>query len=451
MGMVWSRAQQIGVPLGLIVVLVGMVHWGGTATPGPVFVLGVAVLIGLIVGFAGFLYWLLFSPIQNAVVVKPNPVLRQLGAIAVLTSATLMTFATAWDESWHRRFGVGNDFLWMPHILMYSSFAICSLLASAGMVYLVLRGQGGLRSRARAEPLVALLACVSLFLLFSAPSDLLWHRIYGLDITAWSLPHITLLLGFIGLMLCGITLALSHTKTTIWQGLRGIGLNEWLTIWLCGTALMFMLQFGTTEWDNITKERFENRVSKISIFWERPEWLYVAALLGVTGFIGAFVQNATKRVGVATLVGLFLIVQRAIALSLIGGFDLGMSLRSHLLALMVLMAIDLIAYWRKNAIWTWIYALSSGGLALTFLMLGMSQILIYPRVNLDTILGHVLAGGLSWCGFSYVGALLGRNVSSMEKLEAVQVVWLPRLTVAALTSVMTLLMVAIFTAVPPAL
>ncbi len=449
--MVWSKAQRIGVPLGLIVVLVGMVHWGGTATPGPMFVLGVAVLIGLIVGFAGFLYWLLFSPIQNAVVVKPNPVLRQLGAIAVLTSATLMTFATAWDESWHRRFGVGNDFLWMPHILMYSSFAICSLLASAGMVYLILSGKGGVRSRARAEPLVALLACVSLFLLFSAPSDLLWHKIYGLDITAWSLPHITLLLGFISLMLCGITLALSSTKTNVWQGLRGISLNEWLTIWLCGAALMFMIQFGTTEWDNITKERFENRVSKISIFWERPEWLYVAALIGVAGLMGAFAQNATKRIGAATLVGLFLILQRSISLSLIGGFDLGMSLRSHFLALLVLIALDLIAYWRKNATWTWTYALSSGGVAITFLMIGMSQILIYPRVNLETIVGHVLAGGMAWCSFTYVGALLGRSVSSMEKLETVRVVWLPRLTVAALTGVMALLFVAISVAVPPAI
>jgi hypothetical protein len=252
-------------------------------------------------------------------------------------------------------------------------------------------------------------------------------------------------------MLCGITLALSSTKNTIWQGLRGISLNEWLTIWLCGAALMFMLQFGTTEWDNITKERFENRISRISIFWERPEWLYVAALLGVAGFIGAFAQNATKRIGAATLVGLFLILQRAIALSLIGGFDLGMSLRSHFLALLVLIALDLIAYWRKNANWTWVYAISSSGLALTVLMIGMSQILIYPRVNLDTILGHLLAGGLAWCAFTYVGALLGKTVAGMEKLEAVRVVWLPRLTIAALTGVMTLLMVAILTAVPPAL
>jgi hypothetical protein len=449
--MVWSRAQRIGVPIGVLFVLVNIVRWGGTATPGPMFVLGVAVLIGLILGFAGFLYWLLFAPMPNLIIAKPNLVLRQLGAIAVLTSATLMTFSTAWDEAWHRRFGVGQDFLWMPHILMYSSFVICSLLASGGLVYLILHGKGGVRSRARSEPLVALLACVSLFLLVSAPSDLLWHKIYGLDITAWSLPHITLLLGFINLMLCGATLALSSQKSRAWSGLQKISLNEWLTLWLCGAALMFLLQFGTTEWDNITQARFENRVSRVTLFWQRPEWLYVAALLGVTGFMGTFAQNATRRIGAATLIGLFLIVQRGFSLWLIGGFDLGMTLRAHGLALLALIALDCVAYWRKNADWTWVFAGSSAALAVLLVLFGISQILIYPRVNVETLAGHIFIGGLAWLGFTYIGGLLGKTVVGMEKLEAVRVVWLPRLTIAALTGVMTLLMVAIFTAVPPAL
>jgi hypothetical protein len=448
--MQWTREQRLGVPLGILVVLIGMVHWGGTATPGPLFVLGVAVLLGLFVVFAGFLYWLLLAPAKNIVPQTPNPILRQMGAVAVLVSATMMTFSTAWDESWHRRFGVGNDFLWMPHILMYSSFAICTVLASVGVVYLLLRGQGGLRSRARGEPLVALLACVSMFLLLSAPSDLLWHRIYGLDITAWSLPHITLLLGFILLMLCGITLALSSQKTTAWRGLGGISLNEWLSLWLCGTALMFMLQFGTTEWDSVTQARLEQRFSKISIFWERPEWLYLAALLGVTAFIGMFAQNVTKRIGAATLVGGFLLLQRSLGLALIGGFDLGMTLRSHGLALLALLALDAVAYWRKNGNWTWGLAGSSAVLALGVVLLGMSQVLVYPRVNLETIAGHLLAGGMAWLGFGYVGALLGSTVAVMPKLEVMRVVWLPRLTVAALTGVMVVVAVAIWQAVPPA-
>jgi hypothetical protein len=426
------------------------VHWGGTAPPGPYFVLGVAVLLGLFVAFAGFLYWLLLAPIPDMTLQKPNPVLRQMGAVAVLVSATLMTFSTAWDEAWHRRFGVGNDFLWMPHILMYSSFAICSLLASVGVVYLVLRGQGSFRARARSEPLVALLACVSLFLLFSAPSDLLWHKIYGLDITAWSLPHITLLLGFIFLMLCGITLALSSQKTSTWRGLAGISLNEWLSLWLCGTALMFLLQFGTTEWDSVTQARLEQRFSRISVFWQRPEWLYMAALMGVTAFIGMFAQNVTKRIGAATLVGGFLLLQRSMGLALIGGFELNMTLRSHGLALVALVALDVVAYWRKNGKWNSHFVGSSGLLALVLVLVGMSQVLVYPRVNLETIFGHLVAGGLAWAGFGYVGALLGSSVAAMPKLEVVRVAWLPRLTVAALTGVMVVLVVAIWQAVPPA-
>jgi hypothetical protein len=446
----WSRTQRWAVPLGALFVLVNVVRWGGTATPGPIFVLGVAVLIGLILGFAGFLYWSLFAPMPNVVLAKPNAVLRQLGAVAVLTSATLMTFATAWDEAWHRRFGVGQDFLWMPHILMYSSFAICSLLASGGLLYLILHTTGGVRSRARSEPLVALLACVSLFLLFSAPSDLLWHKIYGLDITAWSLPHITLMLGFINLMLCGATLALSSQVARKWQGLQKISLNEWLTLWLCGAALMFLLQFGTTEWENITQARFDNRVQD-ALFWQRPEWLYVAALLGLTGLIGSFVQNATRRIGAATLIGIFLIMQRSFGLFLIGGFELGMTLRAHGLALLALIALDAVAYWRKNGTWTWTFASLSAGCALLLVLFGISQVLIYPRVNLETMVGHVFAGGLAWFGFTYLGALLGKTVCTIEKLEPVRVVWLPRLTIAALTGVLALLVIAISTAVPPTL
>ncbi len=444
----WSKAQRLGVPLGALLVLINVVRWGGTATPGPIFVLGVAVLIALILGFAGFLYWLLAAPIANAQPSKPNALLRQLGTIAVLASATQMTFATTWDEAWHRRFGTGNDFFWMPHIMIYSSFAICSVLASAGIIYLGLRGQGGLRTRARSEPLVALLAAASGFLLFSAPSDLLWHKIYGLDITAWSLPHITLMLGFSSVVLCGATLALSSVQTRVWQGLRGLVLNEWLMLWLCATALMFLLQFGTTEWDNVNPIRILFH-SDTDVFWQRPEWLYVATMLAVTGFIGAFAQNATKRVGAATMVGIFLILQRILALTLIGGYDLGMTFKSHLIAILVLISVDLIAWWHKNGAWHWQTTFSSGALALTVVLIGVSQLLVYPRVNLETIAWHVICGMISWFGFTYVGALFGGSVALQDKLEVVQIKWLPRLTIAAMTSVFTVLAVALFVAVPP--
>ncbi len=446
--MTWTKSQRIGVSIGAFLVLVNIVRWGGTATPGLTFVLGVAVLIGLILGFTGFLYWLLVTPIKNAVPSKPNALLRHLGAVAVLTSGTLMTFSTTWDEAWHRRYGTGNDFLWMPHIMMYSSFAICSLLASAGILYLVLTGQGGFRSRARSEPLVALLASVSLFLLFSAPSDLLWHQIYGLDITAWSLPHITLMLGFVGVILCGATLALSSQVSRVWRGLQNMSLNEWLTLWLCGSALMFLLQFGTTEWENVTALEYAMRDPE-KLFWQRPESLFIAAILSVTGFIGAFVQNATKRIGVAMLVGGFLLLQRTAALLVVGGTDLGMTLRAHTIAIGILLALDLIAYWQKSGTWTIKSAFSSGALAIGVVLIGTSQLFVYPRINLETIVWHVLFGMVAWLGFTYAGALFGRSVATMEKLEVMRVAWLPKATIAVLTSAMATLAVALLTAKPP--
>ncbi len=447
--MTWTKLQRMGVSFGALLVLVNIVRWGGTATPGPMFVLGVAVLIGLMLGFSGFLYWLLVAPIKNAAPSKPNVLLRQLGAVAVLTSGTLMTFSTTWDEAWHRRYGIGNDFLWMPHIMMYSSFAICSVIASAGILYLVLTGQGGFRSRARSEPLVALLASMSLFLLFSAPSDLLWHRIYGLDITAWSLPHITLMLGFVAVILCGATLALSSQISSVWRGLQNMSLNEWLTVWLCGSALMFLLQFGTTEWENITAGKLTLGLFRLDIFWQRPEWLFIATILSVTGFIGAFIQNATKRIGVATLVGVFLLLQRSIALLMVGGNDLGMTLRAQIIALGVLIALDLVAYWQKSGAWTIKTAFSSGALAIGVVVLGTSQLFVYPRINLETIVWHVLFGGIAWLGFTYTGALFGSSVASMPKLEVVRVTWLPRMTAVVLTGAMTVLAVALLTAKPP--
>ncbi len=447
--MLWTKSQRLGVALGAAFVLVNLVRWGGTATPGPMFVLGVAVLIGLILGFSGFLYWLLVAPIRGGVIAKPNALLRQLGAIAVLVSATQLTFATTWDEVWHRQYGVGNDFLWMPHIMIYSSFAICSLLAGAGILYLGWTGQGGLRARARGEPLVALLSATSLFLMFSAPSDLLWHRIYGLDITAWSLPHITLMIGFVGVVLCGATLALSSQPAQGWHGLRGLGLNEWLALWLCGSGLMFLLQFGTTEWDSITPSRLTFGLFRTTVFWQRPEWLYTATLLAVVALVGSFAQNATKRIGAATLVGGFVLLQRSLALLVMGGYDLGMSLRTHLIALLLLVALDLLAWRRNRATWTWPSALTGGAVALSVALVAISQLLIYPRVNLETLVGQVVCGGLAWFGFSYVGALLGGSVAGMEKLPVVRVKWLPNMTLAALTGVVTVLAVALVTAVPP--
>ena len=53
---VTSRLTTLVGALGAIVVLLALVHWGGSATTGPLLILGVGVLIAIVVIF-GVLLW----------------------------------------------------------------------------------------------------------------------------------------------------------------------------------------------------------------------------------------------------------------------------------------------------------------------------------------------------------------------------------------------------------
>jgi hypothetical protein len=378
-----------------------------------------------------------------------------LAAIAMLASGVMFTLAAAWDESWHRQYGTGNDFWWMPHLLLYGSFGLCSLCSSLGLLFVAVRGQGGIRQRLRAEPLIALQALVCLFLLVSGPSDLLWHRIYGSDITAWSLPHVTVALGLSAVVLCAVTLALSSVPPQSWRALRGLTVSEWLALWLCALALTIFLQFGTTEWEGITRVKAAvlSTVSSKSAFWQRPEWLYIAVMLGITGLIGSFAQFALKRVGVATLIGLIVLVQRAVALTMFGGFEQRMTVVAQGLALLPLFTLDLMA-WRnlrltRDQRWSWIHSLSSVSLALPALLIGVGLTMAYPRINLETVPWMVLLGVPTWLAFTWAGHLLGSSAAHAPRFEARQHRVMLRVTLGALSSVAALVVVAVAFAQPP--
>jgi hypothetical protein len=452
-----TRGQRWGILLGAVFVLLNIVRWGGVAKFDAQFALGVAVLSGSMLGFAALTHWLLFAPMPRALTTSglTSPVIRQLAATAMLASGVMFTLAAAWDESWHRQYGTGNDFWWMPHLLLYGSFGLCSLCSSLGLLFIAVRGQGGIRQRLRAEPLIALQALVCLFLLVSGPSDLLWHQIYGRDITAWSLPHVTVALGLSAVVLCAVTLALSNVPRQSWRGMRGITVSEWLALWLCALALTIFLQFGTTEWEGITRVMAVvlSTTSSSSAFWQRPEWLYIAVMLAITGFMGSFAQFTLKRVGVATLIGLIVIAQRTVALSTFGGFEHRMTVLAQVLALLPLVTLDLIALWRMRSArelrWSLTNALLSSSLALIALMIGVGAMMAYPRINLETAPWMILFGVLSWLAFTWVGSLLGSSVADAPRLEARPDSVMPRVTLAALSSVAVLVAFAVVFAQPP--
>src|SRR3990172_9745563 len=90
---------------------------------------GVALLL---VGLS--IWWLYFSPVKSKgdAPISPDPKSAARTAIALGLAAGLMIVGGLWDASMHVTTGVvpgGDDFLWPPHLLLYSGFLLSWLVA----------------------------------------------------------------------------------------------------------------------------------------------------------------------------------------------------------------------------------------------------------------------------------------------------------------------------------
>jgi hypothetical protein len=88
-----------------------------------------------------------------------------------------------WDIAWHIL--IGRDSFWLPpHWMVY--FGVALVLTSG--LFPIWRGRGQ-------APLGSYLLAVSaLAQISAAPIDDLWHRLYGIDNTLWSPPHLAFIL-----------------------------------------------------------------------------------------------------------------------------------------------------------------------------------------------------------------------------------------------------------------
>jgi hypothetical protein len=435
--------------LGAASVLGLLVHWGGTARPGSSFVLGVSVFIALQLGFGAFTYWLLFAPMRGAARTSSmdSAWVRQLAAVGVLAGGFLFGFAATWDEAWHRAYGgFGRDFWWMPHLLLYGSFALVSLMAASSLVWVSARSTGGLRERARGETLIALLALIGGFLAVSAPSDELWHRIYGLDLTAWSLPHTTVVFSYCALMLCGVSLALSGAPRDdarrSWLEAR---VGEWLALLLLVAISLQGLQFATTEWEGM--QTAQNLSRALSL---RPEWLFPVVVVSLGALVGAFSSAALRLPGTATLVAALTLAERAVSLLAFNGFQNGMTMRAYLLFAVVMVALEVWAWrQRKSARFDWSAFLMGSLLALAVMLVFIPSLMPYPRVDLSTAPWMMVFGSLTSLGFGWVGWRLGSAVHHLERRVAPTGARLGRFTTVALGGVAVIVVLAVSGARPP--
>lgn len=445
---------------GLGALLIGMAFYGGTARPGPLFNLGVVLFTGALLAFFGLVWWLYFSPLPPAKVAAPPGMLAQRQVLAILVAVTGLAFCTGtfWDEIWHRLYGVGEtvaDFWWRPHIMMYASMGLMALFALGGFV-LLLGQQGGWRMRFRSASWLGMLGLTSAYLVISAPIDELWHRIYGLDITAWSLPHIMFAVGTTLVMLAGVALQVSIMPSRTWATAPRPGLGEALVLFMLMVAELLTLQITITEWE-VFRPLLGSGPAEDAFtlaFLSRPEWMYPTAVLGVTTFFSHVAVLATRRPGSATALALGVWAFRWSMVAFFGLPTERFPIVAHVLIIAPALALDVwYAARRAHADTNGMRLLGPVLMTLAFGVVSLpllSQWLDYPRVTTDTVPLMALAGLLMAWWSAWLGNTAGEALHAIPRESATVVQ--PRLVwvgVGALAAYAVLSLAFILTASPP--
>jgi hypothetical protein len=218
-----------------------------------------------------------------------------VAASALILGAFLSFSGLAWDVEWHNRVGP-DTFFTLPHLVLYSGVAISGLASLfAALWYAWERREPGataigLVGDAWGAPLgfvVAGLGAV-VFLTFGL-FDLWWHTIYGFDVTFLSPPHIGLLAGAQITVIGGqIALAaqMRHAQRQSAFALSALGLALVTAIAL-GSGVPF-------------QEVLPPFVPGLNFYKLTAALVYVAALL--------MVASAVRRAGIASLIGLFVVL-----------------------------------------------------------------------------------------------------------------------------------------------
>jgi hypothetical protein len=122
---------------------------------------------------------------------------RRAALWTLLLSKLLAGWGVQWDIQWHVL--IGRDSFWIPpHVMTYAGVAL-SVIVSFGVLAwesVTRRDGGDLRILGLSGTRGFHLAAWGIALtVLAAPIDDLWHRLFGLDVTLWSPPH---LLGILG-------------------------------------------------------------------------------------------------------------------------------------------------------------------------------------------------------------------------------------------------------------
>ncbi len=124
------------------------------------------------------------------------------GLWTLFAAKVVAGWGTQWDIQWHVT--IGRDSFWIPpHLMLYSGVTAIVLVSFGVLAWTTARALGGAdRERGTVRiigftgtPGYHLAAWGIALTVLAAPIDDLWHRLFGLDVTLWSPPHLLGLLG----------------------------------------------------------------------------------------------------------------------------------------------------------------------------------------------------------------------------------------------------------------
>ena len=138
------------------------------------------------------------------------------------------------------------------------------------------------------------------FLAFTLPADPVWHTLYGEDLAAWSLPHVALLMMISVSAISGAAIVLSgYEKSANWAVFTQARWRDILIGLLLAAMLGDFVVVLAVEWyftTDVVAGGFNPALM-------RPDWLLPAMFAIMATVIGGIVLRVTRRLGMATFIG----------------------------------------------------------------------------------------------------------------------------------------------------
>ena len=337
----WERFRPLLMSAFGLAALLFLSYWAGF--PRELFVpflIGLALLALFLAGYGWLGYHLLARPLPAG---HKNPALnmlpaayRRLLAIILGIGGMGVTVGGTWDEVWHRAYGIpfGEDFFWRPHILLYIGLLTPPLLAIISLFWVMRGSKGTMQQKLRADPSLAFLIMAGMLLAVSVPADPLWHVIYGVDLSAWSIPHLILLICVSLVMFVAAFVQLTTLKLQEWRGVWRASPETWLIVLFLTFSLATQLQLTVTDWESFSP------MTQL-----RPFWLLPALVVVVATFTGSIANRATRTYGAATIIT---IISIAIRWGLTRAFDYQVPLDAWLPIIAPMVGLDVWFAFRAN-------------------------------------------------------------------------------------------------------